>query len=704
MMNIVIDEVMFAASYGGAVFRGTCENGSRHRFVSRYDVMPRPPIVGEVWKIEGAVQDHAKFGRQIVTKKASLQRPSGRLIISTIARSRAFPGIGEKYADFLWRRFGEDLYSMLDAGDPTPFEEALRSTRLARVLLDGWKELSSLAETYQWLDRHGASVWLANKILTIYQDDIVNKLERNPYRLLAFADWEITDRIAKSTGVGVEDERRLVAAADAAIINRLRKHHTWGTDAEIERTICSIIDCPTSTARRAIELAISENALVRTGDGLQGLGPASMEEYIATVLAAMVKGNFKAVQGSFRQNADEEFLVEFLKDFSSRNSLLLNSEQQMAVKMALNEPVSIICGGAGVGKTTVLNAICGATEKLGGHVYMLALSGRAARRMQEATGREAMTIASFIRRIDQGEIALDSEPTVAIDEASMLDLPLMYRLIRRLEPGCRLLLIGDPGQLPPISFGVVFHVLVETKFVPMIELTQIQRQAAATGIPQVSREIRDGMLPLLMEYKGKGLGIQFIDRTRAEIPNELVKVMTELGGSEEACILTPVKNGIGGTRETNRIFHLSLSSKGVVPECEGFAEGEPVIWMENDYDLGLMNGSLGRIIKANGSIVVDWDGEEKKIENLKNMEHAYSITIHKSQGSQFKRVVVPVFDCRLLDRTMLYTAITRGVEQVVLIGERQAFDQAVTELPNTSIRKNGFAIALKRALRNKANK
>jgi exodeoxyribonuclease V alpha subunit len=187
-------------------------------------------------------------------------------------------------------------------------------------------------------------------------------------------------------------------------------------------------------------------------------------------------------------------------------------------------------GGAGVGKTTVLSAICELSEALGAHVYQIALSGRAARRMEEATGRPAQTIASWIRAVDEGKVPLDTEPLIAIDESSMLDLPTTYRILRRLQPGCRLLLLGDPGQLPPIGFGIVFHDVVNEPAVPQVELIEIMRQAAEMGIPQVSRDVRVGRVPTLCAYAGEGPGVSFIPCDQDDIVHTLMDVVNDLGG------------------------------------------------------------------------------------------------------------------------------------------------------------------------------
>lgn len=694
MKTIVVDRVSFAGTASGAIFTGTCADGSVHRLVANREVMPRPPVPGEVWAVSGVVQNHPVYGRQVVTRKAVLQRPSGRLIVSCLAKSSIFPGIGAKTADQLWRRFGEDLYAMLDNGDPEPFEAPLRSKLLARTLIAGWQELALESDAYRWLDRHGAPVSVAQKVVDIYQDQVVAKLEDNPYRLLAFCGWQTADRIARSMGIAEDDSRRLVAVADTAVIQMLRNKHTWEAEADFVRSAAQIGSLKKRVAAHAVELAIADNAVLRVAGGFQGIGPASMEQYIADMVVKMVSGDFKAFQPSL-PFADQAFLASFLAEFHRANDLRLSQEQQDALSMALKEPICIVCGGAGVGKTWVLKAFCEASERVGAKVYLLALSGRAARRMEEATGRPALTIASFLHRVSHREIVLDDEPVVVVDEASMLDLPISYRLLRHLERGCRLLLLGDPGQLPPISFGIVFHTLVESA-VPKVELTEVHRQAAATGIPHASNALRAGALPTFSSYAGSSAGLQFIDCSPQSVQELLCDLYRDLGGIDEVRVLSPVKTGPAGTLSINRRLHHVMTA-GLPSGAGGFAVGEPVIWTQNDYDLGLMNGSLGTVVRADGPFVVNWEGMELTLTDLSRMEHAYAITVHKSQGSQFKRVIIPVFESKLLDRTMLYTAITRAREQVVLIGDRTVLHKAVTEPPSSSIRKTGLVFALEKA-------
>ena len=359
--------------------------------------------------------------------------------------------------------------------------------------------------------------------------------------------------------------------------------------------------------------------------------------------------------------------------------------------MATTSPVGIICGGAGVGKTTTLKAIHEAEESAGGKVHQMALSGRAAMRMREATGRPATTIAGFLQAARDKSIDLGLDPLIVIDEASMIDLSTMYRILRSLQPGCRLLLVGDPGQLPPIGFGIVFHILARRDEFPSVEFVEVHRQAGATGIPTAAALLRQGEVPLLGGFKGLVPGVTFIDVPPEDIAAQLVAVVGELGGFGDVQIVGATKRGPAGTHTINRVFHELLTPGR--QSCMGFSPGEPVIWLVNDWAEGLLNGSLGVVREGDeDTLTIDFDGQFHLIgrARLEDLAFAYAVTTHKAQGSQFRRVVVPIVRSRLLDRTLLYTAMTRGQEQVVFVGDRSAFEAAIVAPPNVSRRDVGL--------------
>jgi exodeoxyribonuclease V alpha subunit len=698
--SVLVDSVLWAGRYGGAIFRGVAEDGARYRFVAAAEVMPRTPVTGEVWSINGLLRRHTEHGSQVDVSRVVLQRPSGRLIVKALTESKAFPGVGAVTARKLWDQFGERLYELLDQGDPSVFAEIM-GEELAKALLSGWEATKLEADVYRWLDARGVSPGLAAKLMTIYGDEVITKLEGNPYLLLAFTSWIQADELGRAAGIALDDPRRFVAAAESVVYQRLHAHHTW-TPSEVFIELLSAqlsSGDEASNVQRALALAIQDRAVVSVDKGFQGLGPYSMEAYVAERLATIAAGEFRGSAQTYRPKQNEEQTAALISRFEASSQITLNQQQKAAVQLALTAPLACITGGAGVGKTSVLTAVCALSETLGAPFYCLALSGRAARRIQEATGRPAQTIASWIHSVDAGLTDVDCGPMIIVDESSMLDLATAYRLLRRLEPGCRLLLLGDPGQLPPIAFGLVFHALVREPTVAQIELTEIMRQATSTGIPQVSLEVREGRIPLLPAYQGLSNGVSFIECPRDEIVHTILDVVNDLGGIGQCRIVGSVKNGPAGVKTINAYFHQVLVSGKVLRH--GYAIGEPVLWLRNDAEIGLLNGSLGTVIQVEDELLVEWEGEGKKIidySSLRDLDLAYAITTHKAQGSQFARVVIPIYRSRLLDRTLLYTAITRAQLQVVIVGDRGAYEEAITNSPHPLLRQTAFGTHLQRQL------
>jgi len=692
MQSVLVESVLWEGPYGGAIFNASTSTGSRYRIVAAAEVMPRPPVVGEVWAVNGVQKKHPQYGTQVHADRARLCKPSGRLIVQTLTGSRSFPGIGEKTAAKLWTTFGEDLYALLDAGDPEPFGNLL-GPDLSRVLVQGWRQLSVEAETFRWLDVHGLPMNLARTLIRTYRNDVVATMERNPYCLVSFLPWKQADLVGRNLAIEATDPKRLVGATDAMVYRRLSESHTVTPYIEFVAGIRALLRCNQKTAEEATKLALEHQAIENVGeDGVQGVGAYAMERFIASKAMELVNGMSRPDQMSFRQPPTPDLLAEIYDIFKARAGMTLNPAQREAVRLAASEDLACIIGGAGVGKTTVLRAIHLAATRLGfSGVCQMALSGRAAKRMAEATGEKAYTIAGFLLGVDSGNIDLTGEPLIIVDEASMLDLSHCFRIMRRMPPGARLLLVGDPAQLPPIGFGLTFHALVHEAMIPSVELTDIHRQAAETGIPQVSVDVREGVVPDLVEYTGKGFGVSFIEAKDSMILERLLDVVHDFGGIQHCHVIGAVKRGAAGINAINQEFHALVA--GGRPDLYGFAIGEPVIWTVNNYEMGLLNGSLG-VVKdvCDDELLVEFDGVPHQISrvNVKDMRHAYGITVHKAQGSQAERVAIPVFRSKILDRTLLYTAITRAEKQVVLIGDREAFEQAITAEPAPSRRHTGM--------------
>ena len=698
-MTVTISTVCPGAS-GGAIFSGRDDTGAPLRFVANRDRIFRAPVAGEVWSIEGEIQRHPTYGDQVHVEQASLVQPTGRLIIDFLLKNPAFDGlgIGKAKATRLWTKFGSDLHTVLSQGNVDRLADVL-SVESAQKLVEAWRAVAEEASVVSFLDDHGFDIRLANRVRKIWPEEALTKLRENPYRMLAFADWEKVDRMSRSLGVALDDPRRQVAAVEAYLYRRLDAKHTLTAREMLLDGLCGAMGmCSLGVARAAVDRALREHAIVDAGDGYQPLGAAVMEKAIANRLRELLAGVPGPERNLFSINLPS-IIAGAITEFENSSQVRLSAGQRAAVAMALHQPLSVLTGGAGTGKTTVLQVIHRIAEQVGVPVLQMALSGRAAQRMREATGRPASTIAAFLRAAEQGSVDPESEALVVIDESSMLDLPVMYSIVRALPVRARLLLVGDPYQLPPIGFGLVFHVLADSPNIPKVELVEVHRQAQSSGIPQIAREIRYGIVPPLSSFAGLCAGVSFIEAGDGDVMDHIRGVLTEWRGCDDAQVLAMTKRGASGVRSINATLHAMASPTKPKLEGWGFAEGDPIIYLVNDYQKELWNGSLGRIeciLSSNGrrSLLCCLDGARKEIpeEDLHRIDLAYAITVHKAQGSQFKRVIVPIVRSRLLDRTLIYTALTRGMEQVVFIGDRDAFDAAVTAPPHSRERQVGFSL------------
>jgi exodeoxyribonuclease V alpha subunit len=519
-------------------------------------------------------------------------------------------------------------------------------------------------------------------------------LELNPYYLLALAGWRQVDSAAMKLGIARDDERRLVGAVESALYDRLQQSHTLSSHDDLVTAVNRRLKL--RQADRAIQLALEEYAIVGSREsGYQTQGAAALERGVTERIRNMLAGESPEQSTLFSEPAGETWFEGQIARVESEQGFPLNLEQRLAAAMPFKNAFSVMTGGAGVGKTTVLRVIIRLAEAQHLNVFQMALAGRAAKRMAEASGREAMTIAKFLSMVRKGTLEVPADSIVIVDEASMLDLSSFYRVLRHLPDGVRLLLVGDAVQLPPISFGLVFHRLVGSKEVPQTHLLQVHRQAASTGIPAVASAVRAFEVPDIANFEGQSVGVSFVDCAGEQVIRMLEKLTAEWEDGDWQ-ILAATKQGPCGINAINRAFHGIATSQNT-DDLVQFQVGEPVIHLVNDYDRELMNGTLGRVTAVHDGVgvTIDFEGGEhffSSAELLDNVALAYAISVHKSQGSQFRRVIVVITPSRILDHALVYTALTRGVEQVVFVGDRSSFERAVLSPPHAHSRQVGFVI------------
>jgi exodeoxyribonuclease V alpha subunit len=392
----------------------------------------------------------------------------------------------------------------------------------------------------------------------------------------------------------------------------------------------------------------------------------------------------------------------------------------------MERPLSAIVGYAGCGKTTTLELVCRLWQSLGGRIEVAALSGiaslRASQATQPITGRPARTIYRLLQELKSTEewrdnaaeaARLDSRTLLIIDEASMVGLSDWHRIVSAMAPGCRLLMSGDPMQLPPIDFGLVFHHVAD-EAEHTSHLTRVFRQDDATGIPLVAQAIRTGGKPTFNRFGDRPTGVSFIEVDDAHIPGKVLQIADDLGGFDQPLlIIAPTNGGPCGVRRLNALCHERFLARQNVPDSlpevapvdvkgyygNRFSVGEPVIHVENDYKRGLFNGSLGRVTQIDPErrrLLARFDGHQRDFEftseSIIRLALAYAVSCHKAQGTQIDRVIVPVYATAMLDRAWLYTALTRAVHQVVLVGSRLVAQQAFARPTMAARRTTGFAV------------
>lgn len=697
---------------GVFVFRGDGKEGSVRCVTGRHTM--RTPAVGDTWELEGVWEAHPVHGPQIRVTTATLSRPSGRLFVEAVARNtRNFPGIGVARARAIWDAHGEAVFDQLDGRDEDCFVPQV-GPKLAAVIVNGWRTLDHETKAYRWLTRHGFSPALAARVIAIYGGFPVPKehasaaervgrvvwhLEADPYRMLAFSSWRLTDEAALQIGLAPRDPRRLAGAIEAACAAALARGHTWVGVDEVQATAARLLSLSVAAAREGLQIALERGAVISHAGGVQLPGAHLMERYVEARCHAMIAEQCLGEQSHLKHPLSRVAVDTLLDAFERREGYTLTIEQRDATWMATTRSLALLLGGPGVGKTSVLKAVHHVAEAQGRTVHQAALAGRAARRMTEATNRPAMTIAKLLVMIDGGELKLDDEPLVIIDEASMCDLATLYRLLRRSPPGMRLLLVGDPGQLAPIGFGLTFHVMAAATgsgSVSRTELTTVMRQADATGIPAVCRSIRSGNVPDLSSPNWfEDHGVSFLRASSTEVTNAVIDVLAHLGPMVSAQVIGSLKSGPGGVHEINQEMQ-RIRSSGRTLLNGHFFKGDPIIITRNNPDLGVMNGDLGEVISnaEDGGLSCRFDGVAVVLPRAMisdQVDLAYAITCHKAQGSEFPGVVVPIVaNSRLLDRTLLLTAVSRARRRVVLVGDYDAFAKAVTSPPHPARRRVGI--------------
>lgn len=664
--------------------------------------------VGTVWKVAGGTRNHRfKAGNQDITerymkvKEAEFLRPSGELLARWIAAN--IEGVGEVKAKRLVRQY-PDLDSRVRQRDVEALTSVAGvSTQAAQAIIDKWPSESFYA-ALEWLQGSKLPLSLAQALARVY-DDPVKTISDDPLILTAFGvSFDDTLKLIKRMKLDVTKSR-----IKSAIAEQIATQYCFSTGSTVipecelserSKLLCKGLELDSNCVADA---AIKHGSLLQVEGGFQSLGAAIQERTVGRFLEKCHQrpqgsGSLLAV---WENDLTNDKIESALQSFESTLPFNMTSEQREAVVGAVKSSVSIISGGAGTGKTTILLAMLAVYEKLssGMAIHQLALSGRAAKRMEESTGRSAQTIAKFIS--DQlGEKKPDVEEHIllVVDEASMVDLVSAYRVVGLLPYATRIVMVGDVSQLPPVGGGLIFHAAMNSAL-PVFELTQVKRQGEQSGIHQLATSIRTGKLDTNLLNSSTGDTRYLPESTHVALVSEYKKTKE----AADCIVLTPTRKGPLGVEEINKLIqaqydeyapnelHHKHPCYGWIPWVTHSGAklrlGDRIMVTRNDYDADIRNGDLGEIVEVYDSPhmgeygVMNIDGNHIDItdDTIENIDLGYAITIHKSQGSQWPKCILmlPSYASRMTDQSLLYTAVTRPTSELVMMGDSSLIQSAI---------------------------
>ncbi|MBO5371437.1 MAG: ATP-dependent RecD-like DNA helicase [Lachnospiraceae bacterium] len=663
---------------------------------------------GENVEATGEYAEHPMYGRQFSVKELKECEPEDEIAMERYLGSGAIKGIGMALAARIVRRFKKDTFRIIEEEPERLVEVKGISVRKAQEISAQVAEKRDLRQAMIFLQQYGISLNLAVKIYGTYQQEVYRIIKENPYKLaddIQGVGFKIADEIAAKVGIRTDSDFRIRSGILYSLLQASAEGHTYLPRAELtERTAALLGIEQEFIEKHYMDLAIDKKIMVK-GEQIY----AAAYYYMEASIAAMLRGL------DVKYDVLDIEIEEKIRRIEKQTGMEPDEMQMLAVKEAVKNGLLVITGGPGTGKTTTINAIIKYFEMEGMDIFLAAPTGRAAKRMSETTGYEARTIhrmlelnggiegmAGFSRN---GDNPLETD-AIIIDEMSMVDIHLMHALLKAVVTGTRLILVGDVNQLPSVGPGSVLKDIIDSKQFPVVKLTKIFRQATQSDIIVNAHKINAGETVTL---DNKSMDFFFLKRYEADV---IINVVIQLIAQKlpkfvdaspfDIQVLTPMRKGLLGVERLNGILQQYLNPKAKdKKEWESgdhiFREGDKVMQTKNNYQLeweirsryglaidkglGVFNGDMGIIREINEyseKMTVEFD-EGKMVEyslrSLEELELAYAITIHKSQGSEYPAVVIPLLNGprMLMNRNLLYTAVTRARKCVTLVGDENTF-------------------------------
>lgn len=653
------------------------------------------PLVGDRLEIKGHWVQHKRYGRQFAADGWSRIIPESVDGIERFLGSGAVKGLGPALAHRVVAAFGKDTMKILERDPQRLLEvEGIGPKKLA-VITESFYEEKQVNDIAYDLEQHGVAGRYAGRLLQKYGDDVHYVLTEEPYRMIAEIDgigFKTADQMALAYGMDRQDPQRLSAGLTYVLQTMTQNGHVCIPDAELVRRAAFILQADALGLHDILKEAIEVGQLC-TAD-FQGTvyvyTPEAYEEenYIARRIQDMA---------AMKPLPMKTHVQLFLDRWQDSCHFELADKQREAVEKSLESGMTVITGGPGTGKTTVVQTIIRLAEQEGLRILLCAPTGRAAKRLAETTQRKAKTIHRLlipdgrqgrIQVFEYNETKLLPADLVIVDEVSMLDMEMMYHLLSALKPQCRCILVGDADQLPSVGAGAVLHDIVASGQVPVVRLDTIFRQQEGGRIVTNAHLINSGRLPVVnedpefrfVEIEDEAQGAEKIS---ALYNSELL----ETGDKFAVQVLSPMYKNPCGVDNLNQLiqgrFNPPAEGKG---ELKGknviFRVGDKVMQKHNDYEKGVFNGDIGEIFAIQKDMVyVRYPEQDVKYEGqeVDEITLAYAITVHKSQGSEYHTVIMVLVNSHaiMLQRNLFYTAVTRAKRKVILVGSKRAVQTAV---------------------------
>lgn len=658
------------------------------------------PLIGQLLEIEGEWVKHPKFGQQFKATTYKTVAPTEISGIEKFLASGAINGIGPAMAKKIVAEFGEKTLEVIAKSPNELLKIPGIGKKTAEKISTSYLEQSELTEIMVWLENHGISNTYAGKIFAKYGSFAIDIMEKDIYRL--FQDIEgigflTADKLAFNLGIQREDKRRIISGTDYALMQLCNNGHCCIPEMALVDKTAKILQVNNQIIFTILKERIDNGSLNTEVVGGETLIYPPYLYYAEKKVAMRLLQLQQATEP-----LSEDNLSLFIKVWEKDNQIQLAQKQKEAIKACLHHGVLVLTGGPGTGKTTVIKGILSILKAQGLKIRLAAPTGRAAKRLSETTGQKALTIhrlleANNLAQDDNLQLGFSKDiddqldaDVIILDEVSMVDIVLMHHFLNAVPDGCRIILVGDTDQLPAVGPGSVLKDIIRSQKIPAIRLDEIFRQAQTSMIIQNAHIINAGRLPdLRKQYSDfvfyelnddTSITQKILDLCTKDLPHEGFDVLKDVQ------VLSPMHRFLCGVENLNLMLQEQLNPKKNQDELkyssQTFRVGDKVMHIRNNYQKNVFNGDIGFIQDINNEkLTVDYFDHIVTYEKneLNELTLAYASSVHKSQGSEYKVVIIPLSTSHyiMLQRNLLYTAITRAKQKVIIIGSKKALMTAI---------------------------